>query len=151
MRPDDPLARHYLARSLVMRLATASAVGSPSLTPLWFVTLDGRLVATTAATTVAARNIAAEPRVTVLLDGETAGRSQVILQLRGTGQVHRGLPPLSVLVRFGAKYYLSPGGLRSELAHARLWRLRTRYYAQSTPAWISIEPTAAELIHAART
>ena len=126
MRPDDPIVHHHLARSRVMRLATVSARGAPSLTPIWFVTVDGRLVVSTAAATVAARNVAADPRVTVLLDAETAGRSQVVLRLRGTAEVHHGLPPLGVLARFGARYYLSPGGLRCELTHARLWRLRTR-------------------------
>ena len=146
MRPSDPLVRHYLASSLVMRLATVSARAAPSLTPIWFVTVDGRLVSSTGAATVAARNIAAGSRVTVLLDGEAAGRSEVVLRLRGTAEVHQGLPPLGVLLRFGLKYYVSRGGLRSELLHADRWRLRTRYYAQSSAVWITIEPTAAELI-----
>jgi F420H(2)-dependent biliverdin reductase len=146
MRPNDPLVGHYLAHSLVMRLATVSAQGRPSLTPIWFVKLDGRLISSTAATTVAARNVAAEPRVTVLLDGETAGRSEFVLRLRATAVIHRGLPPLGVLARFGVKYYLSPRGLRSELSHTGRWRLRTRYYAQSDAVWLTVEPTAAELI-----
>lgn len=130
MRPNDALVRHYLANSLVMRLATVSGRGAPSLTPIWFVAVDGHLVSSTGATTVAARNIGAEPRVTVLLDGEAAGR----------------LPPLGVVARFGLKYYLSRGGLRGELSHANKWRLRTRYYAQSDAVWPTIEPTAAELM-----
>jgi F420H(2)-dependent biliverdin reductase len=146
MRPNDPLVGHYLASSLVMRLATASGPGNPSLTPIWFVTVDGQLVSSTAATTVAARNIAAEPRVTVLLDGEAAGRSELVMRLRGTAEVHPGLPPLGVLVRFAAKYYLSRGGLRSELSHVNRWKLRARYYAQSEAVWLTIEPTAAELV-----
>lgn len=129
-----------------MRLATVSARGGPSLIPIWFVTVDGRLVSLTGATTVAARNIAADRRGTVLLDGEAAGRSEVVLRLRGTAEVQHGLPPLGVLVRFGLKYYVSRGGLGSELSHANRWKLRTRYYAQSSAVWLTIEPTAAELI-----
>lgn len=146
MRPDDPLVGHYLASSLVMRLATASRRGSPSLTPLWFVTVDGRLVASTGAATVAARNLAAEPRVTVLLDGEAAGRSELVLRVRGTAEVNLGMPPFAVLARYAAKYYLTRDGLRCELAHARRWGLRRRYHAQSEPVWLVIEPTAAELV-----
>jgi Pyridoxamine 5'-phosphate oxidase len=146
MRPNDPLVGHYVAHSLVMRLATVSAQGRPSLTPIWLVKLDGRLISSTAATTVAARNVAAELRVTVLLDGETAGRSEFVLRLRATAVIHRGLLPLGVLARFGVKYYLSPRGLRSELSHTGRWRLRTRYYAQSDAVWLTVEPTAAELI-----
>src|SRR5262249_59257805 len=37
MRLNDALVRHYLANSLVMRLATVSGRGAPSLTPIWFV------------------------------------------------------------------------------------------------------------------
>jgi hypothetical protein len=151
MRTDDHLVRHYMARSLVMRLATVSATGAPSLTPIWFVAVKERLIASTAATTVAAHNVAAEARVTVLLDGEQAGPSDYVLGLRGVATVHHGLPPASVLARFGAKYYLAPRGLRSEIAHAHRWRLRTRYYAQSEAVWLAIEPTTAELIPVPRT
>ena len=146
MRANDHLVRHYLAHSLVMRLATVSTKGAPSLTPIWFVVANGRLIASTGATTVAARNVAVESRVTVLLDGEKAGQSDYVLRLRGVATVHHGLPPGGVLARFGAKYYLAPSGLRSEIAHANLWRLRTRYYAQSEAVWLAIEPTTAELV-----
>jgi hypothetical protein len=146
MRPDDPHVEHYVAHSLVMRLATLSARGAASLTPIWFVRHQGQLVSSTAASTVAARNIVAEPRVTVLLDGESAGRSPFVVRLRGTAEVHRGLPPLGVLARFAAKYYVAPAGLRSELSHANRWALRARYYAQSDPVWITIDPTDADLI-----
>ncbi len=146
MRTNDHLVRHYLAQSMVMRLATVSAKGAPSLTPIWFVVVEGRLVASTAATTVAARNVAVDPRVTVLLDGEKAGPSDHVLRLRGNAALHHGLPPVGVLARFAARYYLAPSGLRSEIAHASRWRLRARYYAQSEAVWLAIEPTAAELI-----
>lgn len=43
-------------------------------------------------------------------------------------------------------YYLSRGGLLSEPAHARSWRLRHRYYAQADPVRIAVEPTSAELV-----
>ncbi|MFZ1489292.1 MAG: pyridoxamine 5'-phosphate oxidase family protein, partial [Ilumatobacteraceae bacterium] len=66
MTPDDPTVRHYLKHSMVMRLATQSSTGRASLTPIWFVVSDGALVASTAASTVAARNVAADPRVAVL-------------------------------------------------------------------------------------
>jgi len=145
MRPSDPLVRHYLTNSVVMRLATMSGRGHPSLTPIWFVMAGGRLIASTAATSVAARHIVDEPRVTVLLDGEAAGRSEFVLRLRGIAEVHRGLPPLPAMARIGIRYYLSPRGVRSELSHATLWRLRARYYAQADPVWIGVEPTAAEL------
>jgi hypothetical protein len=37
-------------------------------------------------------------------------------------------------------------GWRSELAHARLWDLRRRYYAQADGVTLEITPTSAELL-----
>ncbi len=146
MTPDDALVRHYVATSMVMRLATLSGRGHASLTPIWFVPHDGALVAATAATTLAARNIAADPRVSVLLDGEQAGRSELVVRLWATATVHAGMAPAAALARMAAKYYLSPAGARSELAHARQWPLRMRYYAQSEAVWLAVRPAEAELL-----
>jgi len=144
--PDDPLVRHYLDQSMVMRLATISARGNASITPLWFVVEHGRVLASTSAATLAARNAEADARVTVLLDAEKAGHSEIVVRLSGTAEVHHGLPSAQVMARFAAKYYLAPGGLRSEIGHARQRPLRTRYYAQSDAVLLAIEPTEAELV-----
>jgi len=146
MKPDDPVVRHYLAHSMVMRLATISARGNASITPLWFVVDRGRFVAATGAATLAARNAGADARVMLLLDGEKAGRSELVLRMSGTAEVRKGLPPARVMARFAAKYYVAPRGLRSEFAHARQWSLRTRYYAQGEAVLLAIEPTHAELV-----
>ncbi len=76
-----------------MRLATMSAAGHTSITPLWFVVDRGRLIAGTAASTVAVRNVRADPRVTVLLDGERSGQSDFVLRLRGVAEANDGMPP----------------------------------------------------------
>jgi hypothetical protein len=143
---DDPLVTHVMRTSFVMRLATMSAAGRTSITPLWFVIDGGRLIAGTAASTVAVRNVRADPRVTVLLDGERSGRSDLVLRLRGAAETHDGMPAPSAIVRLATKYYLSPGGLACELRNSRRWRLRQRYYAQAQAVWISIEPTGAEFL-----
>ncbi len=150
MKADDPLVAHVVRNSFVMRLATMSAAGHPSITPLWFVVDRGRLIAGTAASTVAVRNVRADPRVSVLLDGERYGQSDVVLRLRGVAEADDGLPPRSAMIRLAAKYYLSPGGLGCELHNSRRWRLRQRYYAQATAAWIAIEPTGAEFLPSLR-
>jgi hypothetical protein len=129
-----------------MRLATMSAAGHTSITPLWFVVDRGRLIAGTAASTVAVRNVRADHRVTVLLDGERTGQSDFVLRLRGVAEANGGMPPRAAMIRLAAKYYLSPGGLRCELRNGRRWRLRQRYYAQASAVWIAIEPTAAEFL-----
>jgi hypothetical protein len=146
MTPEDPLVRHYVATSLVMRLATLSAAGHASVTPLWFVTWRGALVAATGAATIAARNVRADPRVSVLLDGERAGRSRWLLRLAGVATAHPGMPPMTAVARLATKYSLSPRGARDEIAHARLWRLRLAYSGQSDAVWLEIRPTGAELL-----
>jgi hypothetical protein len=135
-----------MRNSFVMRLATMSAAGHTSITPLWFVVQEGRLIAGTAASTVAVRNIRADPRVTLLLDGERAGPSALVLRLRGDAEAINGMPPRRAMARLATKYYLSPGGLRCELRNSRRWRLRQRYYSQADAAWIAIRPTNAEFL-----
>ena len=146
MNIDDPLVTHVIRNSYVMRLATMSAAGHSTVTPLWFVVDHGRIVAGTAASTIAVRNIRADPRVTLLLDGERAGPSALVLRVRGVGEVNEGMPPRAAVVRLATKYYLSPNGLRCELRNSRRLRLRQRYYAQSDAVWIAIRPTGAELL-----
>ena len=146
MTPDDPIARAFLERSLVARIATRSPKGWPALAPLWFVEQGGRLYTATGAATLAARNAAADPRVTVLLDAEAGGPSAHTLRLDGRATVRAALPSWRVLFAFARKYYLSPGGLRCELAHAALWNLRRRYYAQNEGVTIEIEVERAELL-----
>ena len=52
------------------KLATTRADGSPHVTPIWFV-LDGdEIVFTTHHTSVKARNIARDPRVSLCIDDE---------------------------------------------------------------------------------
>lgn len=150
MTPDDPIVRAFLDRSLVARIATRSAKGWPALTPLWFVEHGGRLYTGTGAATLAARNAAASPSVSVLLDAEAGGASEYVLRLHGRAVVHVALPSLPVLIALARKYYLSPGGLRCELAHASLWKLRGRYYAQADGVTIKITPERAELLRRPR-
>jgi hypothetical protein len=115
------------------------------MTPLWFLAHGGRLHLGTARTSVVVRNVKADPDVAVLLDlPGRAGGSDHLLQLRGRATVREGIPSLPVLLGLARKYYLA--GWRSEFAHARLWRLRTRYYAQAEGAVLQIEPLEAELV-----
>jgi len=148
--PEDPIVRTFLERSLVARIATRSARGWPALAPLWFVEDGGRLYTTTGAATLAARNAAADAAVTVLLDAEAGGASAHVLRLRGRATVRAELPSWRIVLAFARKYYLAPGGLRSELAHAARWNLRRRYYAQGEPATIEIALERAELLRRPR-
>lgn len=146
MSPDDPVVRTYLRHSRVARIATRSARGWPALAPLWFVEQGGRLLTTTGAQALAARNVAADPRVAVLLDAEADGRSAYVLRLHGRATVQPGLPSWRVLAAFARKYYLAPAALSSEWAHAGQWELRRRYYAQSEGVTLEIVPERGELM-----
>jgi hypothetical protein len=74
--------------------------------------------------------------------------SEHVLWLRGTATCYHGLPSWRVLVRVATKYYVAPGALRVELAHAGQWRLRQRYYAQvkGGVGHLRVVPTAGELL-----
>ena len=62
----------FMSRPLLGKFASVSKDGSPHVTPVWFMYEDGKLIVTTPATTVKARNVAREPRVALLIDdGET--------------------------------------------------------------------------------
>lgn len=147
MTLDDPGVRGFLSDSWVARVATRSPRGAPALTPLWFVCDGGHLYAATAQATLAARNVAACPEVSILFDGEARGRPPRCLRLRGRAVVHDAMPGWRVLARFAFKYYL--GGAASEIRHARLWGLRTRYYAQGQIAVIDFVADGAEWLEPA--
>jgi hypothetical protein len=131
-----------LRNSRVMILASRSRKGTPFAVPLWFVTHQGRVYATTSASSWTVRNVAATPQVALLLGGEgrdDAGR----LLVRGDGRAVRGAPPPAVLAQIAWRYYLQPQFAAVELRHMRLWPLRMRYYLQSRAAYIVITPQTA--------
>ena len=146
MTPDDPEVQGFLADSMVVELATLSRKAVPSLTPIWFVCDHGRIYMGTGAATLAVRNISARAGVVLLFDAERRGKSDRILRITGHATVRRDTPTLRVLLRMAMKYFLSPGGMRSELAHFRKWGLRRRYYAQGKPAVIEVVPETAEFL-----
>ena len=68
MEVDDPVALDIVRRSMVARIATVSRGGRPSVIPLYFVPVDGRIWLGTVDWALAARNVNADPRVSVLFD-----------------------------------------------------------------------------------
>jgi hypothetical protein len=144
--PDDPEVRAFLNRARVAQVATRSLSGAPFVTPLWFVARGERLCSTTSEASITVRNLEADGTAALLLyDGADDGVTRV-LRLHGRATVRRGRLPLVILARMAAKYYAAPAGLRCELSHARLWRLRSRYYAQGRPALIEFVAASAEFL-----
>lgn len=146
---EEPRAQPFRAPNLeaalnssrVMILASRSAKGTPFAVPLWFVTHDGRIYATTSASSWTVRNVAAAPQVALLLGGEGANDGNRLL-VRGHARSVRGAPPPAVLARLAWLYYLQPRFAAVELSHMRLWPLRMRYYLQSRAAYVVITPEA---------
>jgi hypothetical protein len=144
--PDDPEVRAFLTRSRVAQVATRSPRGAPFVTPLWFVVRGGRLCCATSEASVTVRNLEADGAAALLLyDGVQDGATHV-LRLRGRATVRRGGLPLVILARMAAKYFAAPAALRCELSHAKLWRMRARYYAQGRPALIEFVAVSAEFV-----
>lgn len=150
MAPGEALsleeAEPLLERAWVALLATRSEKARPFVTPIWFVLDQGALHLVTGSRSWAFRNISTHPRVTLLFGGERAAEPHPTLRVRGEARAERGLPPLRVLLRMGAKYYLPARALGVEMRHRSQWRLRMRYYGgtEGGAGYLRVVPTSAE-------
>jgi len=138
----SPHLEAALSASRVMILATRSPKGTPFAVPLWFVSHQGRIYASTAAAAWTIRNVATSSQVALLLGGE-GGHSAGRLLVRGHARAIAGFPPVPVLARTAWRYYLEPRFAAMELSHMPLWGRRMRYYTQSQPAYVVITPQSA--------
>jgi predicted pyridoxine 5'-phosphate oxidase superfamily flavin-nucleotide-binding protein len=146
--PSAPVVGDFLRGSMVALVATVSARGRPFMTPLWFVVDSDMLYLTTGTATWAARNVARQPEVALLLTGERLTRPGEALRLHGKATIQAGLPPWRVLLRIAAKYYAAPAALAVELSNATKWGLRARYYAQvkGGAGYLRVVPTEGDLL-----
>lgn len=155
VRLDDPAVRDILRRARVARIATLSRNGRPSINPLYFVRAGGRIWLGTAEWTLAARNVQADPRVSVLFTVEADPGDRRVLRIRGRGTVRTDRRTLRAHdLRVALRYVLAPGALRHLLAHAGKLRLRRAYHRQNAdrgaPCVIEVIPEEAELLTAER-
>jgi PPOX class probable F420-dependent enzyme len=77
----------FLARPLLMRLATLGADGYPQVTPVWYMQQDGRLVASTEKERIKHRNILRNPRVGASIDDDHPYRG---ISIKGVARIHTG-------------------------------------------------------------
>jgi hypothetical protein len=136
---------------MIARIATLSGSGRPSINPLYFVYLNGRIWLGTAAWTLAARNIQAEPLVSVLFAVERNPSDRRVLRISGRARVRTDREvQRRYTLRVARKYVLTPSGIRGYLAHIRQLSLMRRYHGQSAakgPACvIEVIPEQAELL-----
>jgi general stress protein 26 len=149
MKLDDPAVREVMRGAMVARVATLSRTGRPSITPIYFVYVGGRIWIGTVDWTLAARNVRADPRVSVLLEAERDPPGRRVLRITGRANVRtdkRG--QRSYNARAARKYVLTPSGIRNYLTHVRQLRAMYNYHAQSAargrPCVIDVIPEQAE-------
>lgn len=131
MGANDPAVRSVLRRAMVARIATLSRSGRPNINPLYFVVCHDRIWLGTASWTLAARNVQADPRVSLLLDVEQGRMPGRVLRLSGHASVRTNPEVMRPFVlRAARKYYGTPGGLRHMLAHLRQVPAMRAYHAQ---------------------
>ncbi|MEU8154124.1 pyridoxamine 5'-phosphate oxidase family protein [Micromonospora sp. NPDC048986] len=80
-------------------LCTVRRDGSPHLTPVWFVYLSATFWVGCESRSVKARNVVADPRVSVALE---SGNAPVVAE--GAARVHRVGFPSTVVEAFASKY-----------------------------------------------
>ncbi|MEU8392103.1 pyridoxamine 5'-phosphate oxidase family protein [Micromonospora sp. NPDC048843] len=88
-----------LSRELNVWLCTVRRDGSPHLTPVWFVYLSATFWVGCESRSVKARNVVADPRVSVALE---SGDAPVVAE--GAAHVHRSGFPSTVVEAFARKY-----------------------------------------------
>jgi len=132
MNIDNPAVINVLRRSMIARIATLSRTGRPSINPLYFVYLDDHLWLGTADWTLAARNVKANPRVSVLFEMEQGHADHQVLRISGRASVRtdQEIQRSNNLQTF-RKYFLTPGGILHAVTHVRLFRAMHYYHAQS--------------------
>jgi Pyridoxamine 5'-phosphate oxidase len=151
MKTDDPVVLTIIQRCMVARIATLSRNGRPSINPLYFVYLNGRIWLGTPDWTLAARNVKANPRVSVLFEVEQDPRDHRVLRISGRASI-RGDRKVrrSYNLRVARKYILTPGGIHNTLVHIRQLWLRRYYIAQNAqkgrPCVIEVIPEQADLL-----
>jgi hypothetical protein len=132
MNIDDPTVLNVLRRSMIARIATLSRTGRPSINPLYFVYLDNHLWLGTAEWTLAARNIKADPHVSVLFEVEQDHVDHRVLRISGRASVRTDLEvQRSNNLQALRKYILTPGGILNYVTHVRLLQAMHSYHAQS--------------------
>ncbi|MET7375708.1 pyridoxamine 5'-phosphate oxidase family protein [Micromonospora arida] len=99
--PSIPPAgvQERLSRDLNVWLCTVRRDGSPHLTPVWFVYLSATFWVGCEGRSVKARNVVADPRVSLALE---SGNAPVVAE--GTARVHRAGFPSTVVEAFASKY-----------------------------------------------
>lgn len=96
--PETPELVKRLARERIVWMCTLRPDGSPHVTPVWFVHRDGAWWVGTDGRSVKVRNVTADPRVSLAVEG---GAAPVVAE--GHARVRRDFPD-AVVAAFADKY-----------------------------------------------
>jgi PPOX class probable F420-dependent enzyme len=90
--PKGRRAATRLAEEKVVWLTTVRPSGRPQTSPVWYLYRDGEFLVFSKAGTARTANIAANPKVSVNLDGNGTGGDIVVVE--GEAHIDRSVPPL---------------------------------------------------------
>jgi PPOX class probable F420-dependent enzyme len=100
--PAGRRAAERLRDEIIAWLVTVRADGQPQPSPVWFLWQDPDIVVYSRPETAKLRNLAANPRVALHLDGNGQGGDVVVLE--GTAEVDPSLEPADASPEYVAKY-----------------------------------------------
>jgi general stress protein 26 len=154
MNLDDPAVVDILRRAMVARIATVSRNGRPHVNPLYFVNGNGKIYLGTVDRTLAALNVKADPRVTILFNIEREPNDQRVLRIRGSAVVRTDSKWRHwYIIRDVRKYFMNRRGLVNTLAHIRLLPAVRRFISsgeKGSECVIEVRIEGAELLTAAK-
>jgi general stress protein 26 len=152
MNPDDPAVVDILRRAMVARIATVSRNGRPHVNPLYFVCRNGKIYLGTVERTLAALNVTANPRVTILFNIESQPNDRRVLRIRGSATVRTDSKLCRwYVVRDLRKYIMTRSGVGNTLAHVRLLPAVRRFVSsgeKGKECVLEVRPETAEFLTA---
>lgn len=152
MNPDDSAVLDILRCAMVARIATVSRKGRPHVNPLYFVYRNGKIYLGTSDRTLAALNVKADPRVTILFNVESEPSDRRVLRIHGRATVRTDSRLCRWYLRRDVwKYFMSWRGLGNTLMHARLLPFVRRYLssgAKGKTCVLEVQPEEAEVLTA---
>lgn len=152
MNPDDPVVADILRRAMVARIATASRNGRPHVNPLYFVCRNGKIYLGTVDRTLAALNVKANPRITILFNIESEPSDRRVLRIRGSATVRTDSKLCRwYVLRDLRKYFMSRRGLGNALAHVRRFPAVRRFISsgeKGKECVLEVRPEDVELLTA---
>ncbi|MCU0281587.1 MAG: TIGR03667 family PPOX class F420-dependent oxidoreductase [Acidimicrobiia bacterium] len=135
--PSTPAGARALARLAAERviwLTTVTPAGQPQASPVWFLFADGEFLIYSLPDTARTRNLAANPRVSLHLDGN--GRGGDIVSIEGTARVDPEAPPSSAVAAYQDRYseWIARNGWTPE-SFARDYPIAVRILPTRVRAW----------------